>query len=248
MRQRQTLSKIFLSLTIPAVLLSAHLSPTAAQDRPQKSLYERLGGVMAISAVVDDFVNRLFVNPTVTGNPKVAEAAKHITVPGLKYLVTEQLCAATGGPHNYTGRDMKGSHRHLGVSEEEWKAAAGDLKATLDKFNVPDREQQEVFTLIGSTKKDIVAAQGAHSDSMKEEPHKMGRKGSLYSRLGGIYPISSVVDDFVNRLLMNPTVTGNPKVVEAMSHITVPGLKFLLTEQIGAASGGPQKYTGRSMK
>src|SRR4051812_19722943 len=67
---------------------------------------------------------------------------------------------------------------------------------------------------------------------------------SLYERLGGISAIAAVADDFVDHLLKNKTVTGNSKAVEALNRVGVPALKYYLTEQIAAVSGGPQKYTG----
>ena len=66
---------------------------------PAKSLYERLGGVYAIAAVVDDFINRIMDNPKLNANPKVDEVHHRVSRAGFKYLVTEMVCWATGGPH-----------------------------------------------------------------------------------------------------------------------------------------------------
>src|SRR6187397_3319772 len=86
------------------------------------SLYERLGGVYAIAAVVDDFINRVMDDPRLNANPKVDEAHHRVSRAGFKYLVTEMVCWATGGPQTYSGRSMGDSHRHLGIVEEEWMA------------------------------------------------------------------------------------------------------------------------------
>ena len=127
-----------------------------ADEKAEKSLYDRLGGVPAIAAVVDDFVNRLLEDPVITANPRTVEAMKHTTVPGLKFQLTALVCQVADGPQKYTGRSMKAAHEYMGITEREWDAMAADFKMTLDRFKVPSREQQELFAAIGMTKKDIV--------------------------------------------------------------------------------------------
>ena len=122
------------------------------------SLYERLGGVFAIAAVVDDFIDRVMSDPKLNANPKVDEAHHKVHPAGFKYLVTEQVCWATGGPQTYTGRSMADSHEHLDINEVEWQAFLEDFQATLDKFEVPATEQAELFAIVESTKSDIVIA------------------------------------------------------------------------------------------
>jgi hemoglobin len=121
-----------------------------------KSLYERLGGVYAIAAVVDDFIDRIMDDPRINANAKVDEAHHRVSRAGFKYLVTEQVCAATGGPQRYTGRTMFDSHAHLEITEPEWQAFLDDLRQTFDKFAVPAAERQELLAIVESTKKDIV--------------------------------------------------------------------------------------------
>ena len=128
----------------------------AAEEPTESSLYERLGGVYSIAAVVDDFIERLLVNDTLNANPAIAEARDSVPKAGLKYRVTELVCQATGGPCKYTGRSMKDSHTHLNITEQQWQAMRTDFKATLDAFKVPDAEQEELFAIVESTKEDIV--------------------------------------------------------------------------------------------
>jgi len=120
------------------------------------SLYERLGGVYAIAAVVDDFIDRIMDDPRLNANPKVDEAHHRVSKAGFKYLVTEQVCHATGGPQRYTGRNMYDSHAQLGITALEWEAFLDDFRKTLDKFKVPAAEQAELFAIVASTKQDIV--------------------------------------------------------------------------------------------
>ncbi len=120
------------------------------------SLYERLGGVFAIATVVDDFIDRVMADQRLNANPKVDEAHHKVPPAGFKYLVTEQVCWASGGPQTYTGRSMHDSHVELEITEEEWQAFLDDFRQTLDKFEVPAQEQSELFAIVESTKEDIV--------------------------------------------------------------------------------------------
>lgn len=149
-------------LFFAAVLFIISLSTTIFAQTETKgegeTLYNRLGGIHAIAAVVDDFVERIWVNETLNQNPKNKQAMG-ISKPALKYLATELTAMATGGPQKYTGRPMKETHQHLNISEKEWNAMVGDFKTTLNKFNVPAKEQQELLEIVGGVKGDIVMAE-----------------------------------------------------------------------------------------
>lgn len=125
---------------------------------PRPSLYERLGGVYAIAVVVDDFIDRIMGDPRLNANPLVDEAHHRVTPPGFKYLVTEMVCWATGGPQRYSGRSMRDSHAHLKITADEWLAFVDDFNLTLDKFAVPAAEREELLAIVGSTRGDIVVA------------------------------------------------------------------------------------------
>lgn len=125
-----------------------------AQDKP--SLYDRLGGVYNIATVVDEFTDRIMVDPRLNANPRVDEAHHRVSPPGFKYLVTEMVCWATVGPQTYFGRSMGDSHRHLMITDEEWLAFMDDFQQTLDKFKVPQPEQEELKAIVESTKESIV--------------------------------------------------------------------------------------------
>lgn len=125
------------------------------------SLYERLGGIYAIAAVVDDFIDRIMVDPRLNANPLVDEAHHRVSKAGFKYLVTEMVGWATGGPQHYTGRSMKDSHGHLRITAGEWEAFLDDFQATLDRFGVPQAERDELFAIVQSTRGDIVVDDAA---------------------------------------------------------------------------------------
>jgi hemoglobin len=131
--------------------------PRFATSRPiVLSLYERLGGVYAIAVVVDDFIDRVMADRRLNANPRVAEAHHKVPPAGFKYLVTEQVCCATGGPQLYSGRSMRESHAHLAITAAEWDAFLDDFHQTLDKFNVAQTERNELLAIIASTRSDIV--------------------------------------------------------------------------------------------
>jgi len=122
------------------------------------TLYDRLGGVYSIATVVDDFIDRIMVDPRLNANPHVDEAHHRVSPAGFKYLVTEMVCWATGGPQQYSGRSMEDSHRDLMITPQEWQAFLDDFQQTLDTFNVPQPEQKELFAIVESTREAIVIA------------------------------------------------------------------------------------------
>jgi hemoglobin len=137
---------------VAALCLCLALAATAAAQ--DKSLYERLGGKDALTAVVDDFVGRAAADARI--NMKFAKT----DIPRLKFFLVEQLCAATGGPCKYTGRDMKTTHKDMKVTEGEFGALVEDLVASLDKFNVPEKEKSELLGILGPLKSQIVEVKG----------------------------------------------------------------------------------------
>ena len=125
-------------------------------EAQQTSLYERLGGIYVIATAVDDFIDRIMVDDRLNANPRVDEAHHRVLPPGFKYLVTEQVGEASGGPQRYTGRSMEDTHRELLITEDEWEAFIDDFNQTLDKFEVPQQERSELLAIIESTREAIV--------------------------------------------------------------------------------------------
>ncbi len=128
------------------------------QSPAPPSLYDRLGGVYNIATVVDDLIDRVMVDPRLNANPRVDEAHHRVSAAGFKFLVTEMLCWAAGGPQQYSGRSMGDAHRDLMITEAEWQAFMDDVQQTLDKFAVPQPERQEVIAIVESTKEAIIVA------------------------------------------------------------------------------------------
>jgi hemoglobin len=140
-------------------ILAAGAMPVVAQQQPAaKSLYDRLGGLYPIAAVVDDFIDRVFDNATINANPNIYKARKEVRKAGLKTQVSTLVCYATGGPCKYTGLDMKTAHKDFHITEKEWEALMIDFRASLAKFQVPRAEQKELIDIVESTKADMVTA------------------------------------------------------------------------------------------
>ena len=125
-------------------------SSTVMDTSAGKSLYERLGGKSAITAVVDTFVARVAADSRI--NKKFAKS----NIPRVKSEIVDQVCLETGGPCTYTGRSMKEAHRNMKVTEGEFNALVEDLTAALNVFKVPAREQNELLSALGTMKGDIV--------------------------------------------------------------------------------------------
>jgi len=137
-----------------AILLSSVVAASAANatmsHASEKSLYKRLGGKKAITLVVNDFVGN------VAADKRINKFFAKTNIPRLKRLLVEQICAGSGGPCEYTGRDMKTAHKGMGVSGAQFGALVEDLGKSLNKFKVPAREQKELVAILAPMKKDIV--------------------------------------------------------------------------------------------
>ena len=123
-------------------------TPTATPPGPAKakSLYDRLGGQGAITAVVEEFVTRTTTDPAIKHRFFNTDATQ------LKKLLVEFVCEATGGPCKYTGRDMESSHAGMDLVDDEFNALVNDLVGALDKFKVPEKEKGELLGALGPLK------------------------------------------------------------------------------------------------
>lgn len=131
----------------------AQMVTPSSGPKPTDSLYQRLGGYDAIAAVTDDFIGRLASDAQLK---HFFMGSSTDSLKRIRQLVVDQLCAATGGPCLYLGREMKASHAGLGITAQDWDIAVNHLVATLNKFHVPAREQGEVATALTPLRADIV--------------------------------------------------------------------------------------------
>jgi hemoglobin len=145
----------------------------AQQTKPDKSLYDRLGGVFAIAAVIDHFSDAVVKNPVVgqkSKNPRLREwHTKNLTrLPGLKFQRTLWVCNVSGGPFQFTATrpgatplGLEEAHRNLQISPAEFDEVAAELGRSLDFAKVPKREKGEVLAAFAAHKDEVTAGYAA---------------------------------------------------------------------------------------
>jgi len=138
---------------LKALLVSVFVSAFAIAAHAQESLYKRLGGYDAIAAVTDDFIVRLATNKDLS---RFFVGLSDDSKGKVRAHIIDLVCVKTGGPCTYTGRDMKTSHKGLAITENDWNTMAKLFVETLNKFKVPQKEQDELLAIVATTKKDIV--------------------------------------------------------------------------------------------
>ena len=154
--------RTMIAVAIAAAVAFGSLGAVTSMAKPgddkkmkSKSLYSRLGGKKAISAVVDQFIANVVADNRI--NSFFADTAKDPKrVAALKKNLVDQICQASGGPCKYKGKDMKTAHRGMGVSEADFNALVEDLVKALDHFNVGATEKNELLGALGPMKGDIV--------------------------------------------------------------------------------------------
>ena len=146
---RRLIGSLLAVALLVAVMGSAPTAPAQSKD----SLYHRLGGYDALAAVTDDFITGLATDPKIS---RFFIGASDNSKARIRQLVLDQLCAATGGPCVYIGRDMKTVHKGLHITEEDWNISVKILMGTLNKFKVKEAEQKEVAAALSGLKADIV--------------------------------------------------------------------------------------------
>ena len=132
---------------------------------PAPSLYERLGGTYGIAGAVDVLADRLYDNASANRNPHVQAFHLGMGHAGFKFLVTAWSIEQTGGPSCYPGRDMRESHAHLFVSQEEFDIVSGEIAATLYHVGVPQPEHGEFMAIIERYRSMVVGAPGHKDES-----------------------------------------------------------------------------------
>jgi hemoglobin len=166
--RRDAVAALALTGVPVAVAVPGHAYAQAKEPKPEKSLYDRLGGVFAIAAVVDHFSDAVAKNPIVgqkSKNPELREwHTKNLKMPGLKFMLTLWVCAASGGPFQFkatkpgkTPLGLEEAHRELRISPEEFDEVAAELGRSLDFAKVPKREKAEVLAAFAAHKDEVTA-------------------------------------------------------------------------------------------
>ncbi len=146
--------KKFSLVALVTVALGFGLTSCKDEVVPE-SLYTRLGGITAITSVVDQFLTNV-VGDTVINGSFAATVADSYRTTLLRNNLIDQICAGAGGPCQYKGKTMLAAHTGMNVTDAQFTALVGDLVAALDKFAVPTAEKTELLTILGGMKTDIV--------------------------------------------------------------------------------------------
>ena len=132
---------------------------TAVVEEP--SLYERLGGIFAIAAVVDRFSDAIIENPKLNANPALKawnETEAAVRLPGLKFMRTLWIAALAGGPFEYTGLPLRDAHQDLHLTSAEFEEVGAEIVRALDYFQVPEREKQELVAAYMQSMPEVVTS------------------------------------------------------------------------------------------
>ena len=152
-RTRFAIAMVLFAIVWSVCTGCTHQKPAAATS---PTLYERVGGINNIAVLVDDVIERSYVDPVFEANPRIHAAHQRFPKAVYKFNATALACQVFGGPQVYTGRSLKEAHQHLKVTEKEWQALMRIFNDSMTGFNVPAREKEEIFAILNSTKGDIV--------------------------------------------------------------------------------------------
>ena len=187
------------------------------------ALYQRCGGVFGVSAFVDRLMDSWMADATLNANKMVERWHASAQRPGFKFLVVQIVCHLTGGPQAYTSRPMDQSHKHLGITEEEWDVFMDIFNDVCVEFKLPAADVDDLNALMISMQEDCVVFPG---ERVRADPGPWRPGGHTpYGRAGGVYPIALFVDRLVDALILDERMK-----VPTDAKRTGAALKYLLTE------------------
>jgi hemoglobin len=139
-----------LALACTLLLAACGIPPTAAPSAPERSLYERIGGLPAIEAMVDHTIELL------TADTRINRRFENASVPHLRRQLVDLVCLRTGGPCTYTGASMSAAHEGRFIRAEEFDALVEDVSRSLDYLRVPSRERTELLAMLAQMKSAVI--------------------------------------------------------------------------------------------
>lgn len=143
----------------------------------EQSLFKRIGGVNAISMVVDRFSDQIVKNPKLNVNPALKEWNESGQLPGLKFMRTLWLCQVAGGPFEYTGKQLDEAHKDLHITAEEFDEVGAEIANALDHFDVSEREKHHLIMTVARERSGPVRKVRADGLNVKRQPN-MNRQAS----------------------------------------------------------------------
>ena len=211
-----------------------------------RTLYGKGGGVFGLAKLSHLLMEAWMADATLNANRMVVRWHESQQKAGFKFLVTQMMGYLTGGPQRYTGRPMDAAHAHLGISPAEWRTFMQIAARVLDDAGVSDGVRRKLLEIVGGFERECVLARGREppADPGPSRPPDSTR-GTSYHRLGGVYPIAHFADVLVERLVAphSPVDIGAEPIDAPGARRHKPGLKYLLTELLCHATGGPEVVT-----
>lgn len=152
-------TKLFKNVAVVFTILTLAFAVSCSDDddemKEDTTLYTRLGGIDAISAVTDQFLANVAADSKINARFE-ATVANSSRLQLLRNNLIDQICAGSGGPCQYKGKTMAAAHAGMGITQDEFNALVGDLVAALDKFSVPAQEKNDLLAILGPMQSDIV--------------------------------------------------------------------------------------------
>ncbi len=152
------MKKVFFLAALMLMMLltySTSCKKEISYDIDPNSLYSRLGGIDAISAVTDQFLANVAADNAINAR-FAATVANPARLELLRHNLIDQICEAAGGPCKYKGKNMRDAHKGMNITQAEFNALVADLVAALNKFKVPEKEKSELLGILGPMQSDIV--------------------------------------------------------------------------------------------
>jgi hypothetical protein len=201
------------------------------------TLYSQCGGVFGVAAFVDRCMDKWMNDATLNANQAVATWHEKAQRCGCKFLVVQIVCNLTGGPQRYTGRPLDIAHKHLNIDDDQWCKFMEIFNEVCDEFGLPGEVVDDLNALMISMEEDCVVHPGERVPRNPGPARPSG--GSIYARLGGVYPIALFVDRLIDALLGDERVR-IPCDAQKRNEVS---LKYLFTELICHVTGGPEVVT-----
>jgi hemoglobin len=201
-----------------------------------RTLYGRGGGVFGLAALADRLMDMWMTDESLNSNAMVARWHNSGQKEGFKFLVTQVMGYLTGGPMKYTGQPMDVAHKHLNISQDHWAKFMAIADRVFAEFNLESGTRKELRGILESFRTQCVVAPGEKVPEDKGLCRKPPTGNSLYAHAGGVYPLARFVDELIE------SACSRLKIVQNNTR-TPAGLKYLVTELVCNAAGGPELVT-----
>jgi hemoglobin len=216
----------------------AHVGARRRVFGDPRTIYGKTGGVFGLAKFADKLMDTWMENPLLNANGMVARWHESQQKFGFKFLVTQLMGYLTGGPQRYTGRPIDEAHQHLNITEAQWVSFIADADKVFTEFNVEGAVRAELMNILARFQDQCVCKRET-PDPGRPNPHPAS-VGTLYHKLGGVYPIAQYADRLVELVLSG---TSGVVVDQTGSHRHAPGLKYGVTELLCNGTGGPEVAT-----